>query len=129
MLFKPENVNFSDSIHSWFGCQLVNLRQLHNLAQCCASPEKISVRILMIACGGRWASKSISSSPPIHYWSQHPLSLLPSESCCSNCTACKALSSIFRWWNLTIGQYTQFGCGTICYAILLKLSKTIHDII
>jgi len=40
-------VNLSDSIHSWFGCQLVNLRQLHNLAQCCASPEKISVRILM----------------------------------------------------------------------------------
>ena len=44
---KLENVNLSDSIHSWFGCQLVNLQQLHNLAQCCASPEKISVRILM----------------------------------------------------------------------------------
>ena len=30
-----ENVNLSDSIHSWFGCQLVNLQQLHNLAQPC----------------------------------------------------------------------------------------------
>jgi hypothetical protein len=40
--------NLLESQHSWFGWQLFDLQQLHNIAQHCTSAKKNSMRILML---------------------------------------------------------------------------------